>query len=236
MRKYPLIGSGICAVALIVLASLTNVVGYQTVQASQQNIIKERINQRDLLFQTIVNIANTKQIQRIILQSQISRGLFSGSDVPLVTKNQIRQMYLVGLILSKSISRPRIQLMIQHYLFRNQEAQNKISSVIEKDAILREEIIQLKNSKCDCENEKTVQWEYPVICASLYLIFFLLCIPYGLLAGLFDIFHDSVLGILIVPWMILVEIIAIPIGILLVLFGCLDIPIPGIHDIKKIGN
>ncbi len=30
MNKYPLIGGSICAVVLIVLASLTNVVGYQT--------------------------------------------------------------------------------------------------------------------------------------------------------------------------------------------------------------
>jgi len=34
MDKYPLIGVSICAVVLLVLASLTNVVGYQAVQSS----------------------------------------------------------------------------------------------------------------------------------------------------------------------------------------------------------
>ncbi len=64
MDKKPLIGVSICAVVLLVLGSLSNVVGYQSVQTSQQNVIKERINQRELLFQTIVDIANNNEIQQ----------------------------------------------------------------------------------------------------------------------------------------------------------------------------
>jgi hypothetical protein len=45
MDKKPLIGVSILAVVLLVLGSLSNVVGYQTVQTSQQNLIKERIRQ-----------------------------------------------------------------------------------------------------------------------------------------------------------------------------------------------
>ncbi|MBN1861924.1 MAG: hypothetical protein JW840_10765, partial [Candidatus Thermoplasmatota archaeon] len=101
MDKRPLIGVSLCAVVLLVLGSLSNVVGYQTVQRSQQNLIKERINQRELLFQTIVDIANNKEIQRIILKSQMSRGIFPPSEIPVITKNQLRQMYLLGLMLSK---------------------------------------------------------------------------------------------------------------------------------------
>ena len=70
MKQYPLIGVSICAVVLLILGSLSNVVGYHTVQSSNQSAIKERINQRELLFQTIVDIANNKEIQRIILKSQ----------------------------------------------------------------------------------------------------------------------------------------------------------------------
>ncbi len=91
MDKKPLIGVSICAVVLLILGSLSNVVGYQSVQTSQQNIIKERINQRELLFQTIVDIANNKEIQRIILKSQMSRGIFPTSEIPVLTKNQLKQ-------------------------------------------------------------------------------------------------------------------------------------------------
>jgi len=174
MDKKPLIVVSLCAVVLLVVGSLSNVVGYQTVRASQQNLIKERINQRELLFQTICDIANNKDIQRIILKSQMSRGIFPTSEFPVVTKNQIRQMYFLGLILSKVISKSRIQSMIGKYQFSNQETQKEINAVIEKDTIINFEITQLKNSECDCDNEKAINWTFPVICTLLFPIF-LIC-------------------------------------------------------------
>ena len=124
MDKKPLIVVSICAVVLLVLGSLSNVVGYQSVQTSQQSAIKERINQRELLFQTIVDIANNKEIQRIILKSQMSRGVFPTSEFPVVTKNQLKMMYFLGLILSKVISKSMIQSVVGRYQFNNQVMQN----------------------------------------------------------------------------------------------------------------
>ena len=171
MDKKPLIGISICAVVLLVLGSLSNVVGYQSVQSSNQNVIKERINQKELLFQTIVDIANNKEIQRIILKSQMSRGIFPTSEFPVVTKNQLKMMYFLGLILSKVISKSRIQSMIGKYQFNNQEIQKEINAVIEKDTTLNSEITQLKNSECDCENENTTRlWDFRIY-MSFYILF-----------------------------------------------------------------
>jgi hypothetical protein len=174
MMKKPLIVISLCAVVLLVLGSLSNVVGYQTVQSSNQSVIEERINQRELLFQSICDIANNKEIQRIILKSQMNRGIFPTSEYPVVTKTQIRQMYFLGLILSKIISKSRIQSMIGKYQFNNQEMQKEISAVIEKDTTINSEIIQLKNSECDCENENTTDWNFPIICLLLFPIFLFL--------------------------------------------------------------
>jgi hypothetical protein len=167
MDKKPLIGVSICAVVLLVLGSLSNVVGYQTVLSSNQSVIKERINQRELLFQTICDITNNKEIQRIILISQMSRGIFPTSEFPVVTKNQLIMMYFLGLILSKFISKSRIQSMIGKYQFSNQEIQKEISSIIEKDTIINSEITLLKNSECNCENDNAIEWRFPVICILL---------------------------------------------------------------------
>jgi hypothetical protein len=174
MDKKPLIGVSILAVVLLVLGSLSTVVGYQSVQTSQQNTIKERINQRELLFQTIVDIANNKEIQRIILKSQMNRGIFPTSEIPVLTKNQLRQMYFVGLILSKFISKSRMQSLVGKYQFNNQEMQKEISSVIEKDNTLNAELTQLENSECDCEKENTADWYFPVICSVLLILYVLL--------------------------------------------------------------
>lgn len=170
MDKKSLIGVSILAVVLLVIGSLSNVVGYQSVQTSQQNIIKERINQRELLFQTIVDIANNKEIQRIILKSQMSRGMFPPPEIPVVTKTQIRQMYFLGLILSKVISKARIQSMIGKYQFNNQEIHKELSSVIEKDAILCREVTQIVNAGCDCDNEQASSWGFPILCSILNVL------------------------------------------------------------------
>lgn len=170
MNQIRLIGGFLCAVVLLMLGSLSTVVGYQSVQTSQPNLINERINQRELLFQTIVDIVNSEEIQRIILKSQMSRRIFPTSEVPIVTKNQLKQMYFLGLILSKVISTSRIQSMSGMYQFNNQEMQKEINAVIEKDGALNNTLSQLKSSGCDCESERAINWSYPVLCSFLNVL------------------------------------------------------------------
>jgi hypothetical protein len=174
MKKYPLIGISIVAVVILILGSLSNVVGFQTVQSSNQKAMNTEVDQKELLFQTILDIANNKEIQKIILKSQMNgKGLFN-PDVrlsvyknPVLTKNQLKHMYLIGLMLSKIISKSKIHSMVEQYQVNNQGIQNEINGVIEKDVTLNGEITQLSNSKCDCENENTTVWRFPVICLLL---------------------------------------------------------------------
>jgi len=173
MRNIKLIKGlavSICAVVLLVLGSLSNVVGYQTIQSSNQETITNEVNQKELLFQTIVDIAHNKEIQRIILKSQLSRGQFPISNIPVLTKNQLKHMYLIGLILSKIISKSRIHSILEKYQVNNQMVQKEISAVIQKDAILNAEIRQISNSDCDCENENIVTRNFTIICNILYII------------------------------------------------------------------
>jgi len=136
-------------ILLFISVTIAPTINFNIVKASQQNVIKERINQRELLFQTIVDISNNKEIQRIILKSQLSRGIFPTSEIPVLTKNQIRQMYFFGLILSKFISKSRMQSMVkQQYQFINQAVKKDLSAVVQKDAKLMGAIQDL--SACDC--------------------------------------------------------------------------------------
>ena len=105
----------------------------------------------------------------MILKSQMNRGIFPTSEFPVVTKQQIRQMYFLGLILSKIISKSRIQSMLGEYQFNNQEMQKEITTVIEKDTTLDAEITQLKDSDCDCENEVQLSFPRP-ICTILEIL------------------------------------------------------------------
>jgi len=186
MDKKPLIVVSICAVVLLVLGSLSNVVGYQTVQTSQQNVINERINQKELLFQTIVDIANNKKIQRIILKTQMSRGIFPTTEFPVLTKNQLKQMYFISLILSKTISKSKIHTILEKYQFSNQETRNEITAFIEKNATLKGEITQVQNSECECENEEATEWKFPISCTILIILLMMFNIVYIIQMNLFN--------------------------------------------------
>lgn len=182
MKKNPLIGISICAVVLLILASLSNVVGFQTVQSSNQKVINDEVDQKELLFQTIVDIANNKEIQRVILKSQISRGGFFNQDVrfsvfntPVLTKNQLKQMYLIGLMLSKIISKSRMHSMVERHQVINLGMQKEITAVIEKDAILKTEITQLSDEDCGCNNDLKLRYNFPILCAFL-AIFYIIAI------------------------------------------------------------
>jgi hypothetical protein len=187
MNKYPIIGGSICAVVLLVLASLTNVVGFQTVQSSNQKMITSEIDQKELLFQTIVDIANNKEIQKVILGSEIigKRFLdpsmrFSVFTPPVLTEKFLKRMYTMGVILSKTISISKIHTLLEQYQVSNQAVQKEITAVIQKNAKLNGELTQLSELKCDCENENTTRlWHFPVVCILLtYLALFIWPIVY----------------------------------------------------------
>ena len=57
--------------------------------------------------------------------------------------------------------------MIEQHQLSNQWIQKEISAVIEKDTTIKVEIKQLSTSKCDCENEDTTEWRFPILCALL---------------------------------------------------------------------
>jgi hypothetical protein len=178
MNKYPLIGGSILAVVLIILGSLSNVVGFQTVQSSNQKVISTEVDQKELLFQTILDMANNKEIQKIILKSQINgEGLFNPNGRFLIftpqvlTKKELNTAYNICLILLRIFGLAGIHSMINHYREINQGVQKEITAVIEKDATLKGEITQLSNSKCECENKSTIRWNFPVLCNILYPIF-----------------------------------------------------------------
>jgi hypothetical protein len=174
MKKYNLIGASIIFVVFLICSSLNNIVGYQAVQASNQKVVHNEIDQKELLFQMTLDIANNREIQKIILFSEIIRGQlfnqdlkFSGFTPNIFTKKYIDAIYHFGLILSKMISISTIHSIFQKYQMSHQSLQKEIAVAIEKNDELKKEIKQLAISNCDCENDNTTQWFFPVLCTLL---------------------------------------------------------------------
>lgn len=200
MQKYPLIGASIIVAVLIVLGSLTNVIGFQTIQALNQKIITTKDNPKELLFQTIVDMANNKEIQKVILGSELTGKRFFGSDMrfstftpPVLTEEILKRMYTMGVILSKTTSKSKIHSMIKQYQVSNQGVQKEINGVIEKDAKLKGEMTQLSSLSCDCENENTTVWHFPVLCTLLLPIYIIIEYVFILTQSIFPFILSSII-------------------------------------------
>lgn len=155
MKKILLAGTSILAVVLIILGSHTNLVGYQIVQTSQQNLIKERINQKDLLFQTICDLANNRKIQNAIHESQGGKLFSSVMNTPLtvfpaITKKQLNFMYILGVLLSKTMSKARIASFAKEHSIMNIHTKEKMDSIIGNSTKLSKEMTQLSLLSCHC--------------------------------------------------------------------------------------
>ena len=185
-KRIKLIVLSIVSVVVLILASFSTAVGYQTVQSTNQNKINEEVDQRELLFQTIVDIANNKGIQQIILNSQIKRDgvlytdeTFPPLDTPTITKNQIKRMYFIGLLFKGMFSKSKMKSILEQNRFNSQEMQQEITAVIEKDATLNREVTQILNSNCDCDNEQTSSWGFPILCSILNVLMIIPLILFG---------------------------------------------------------
>jgi hypothetical protein len=188
MNKYPLIGGSICAVVLIVLASMNNIVGYQTVQASNQKIMSTEIDGKELLFQTIVNMVNNKEIQKVILGSEITGKRFFAPGVrfsvftpPVLTEKFLKRMYTMGVILTRTLSKSMIHSLLEKYPVSNQGVQKEISAIVEKDTRLKGEVTQLSDLSCNCGNSNFT-WRFPFLCYLVLLplfifLFYIMTIP-----------------------------------------------------------
>jgi len=195
MQKNPLIAVSIVVTFVIVLATYTNIIGIQAVKSSNNKLINDEVDQKELLFQTILDIENNREIQKIILDSEM-RGFmerFLNSSMrflvftpQILTKNYLKHAYTIGVILSRTLSESKMHSILKRYQMNNQEIQKEINAVIEKDATLKGEITQLSNSKCDCDNVNTMDWNFPVLCVILYPIF---CFIFTLILYLALIFH-----------------------------------------------
>jgi hypothetical protein len=156
-------------------------------------VINDAIDQKELLFQTIIDMGNNKEIQKVIQKHEISQVRFFNPSISffqftpqVITKASLNHMYFVGLILSKIINKLKIRSIVEHYQVNNQEMQKEITAVIKKDITLHGEMTQLSTFKCDCENENT-SWNFPILCMLLWPIVIFLVVIEGVAIFIFHL-------------------------------------------------
>jgi hypothetical protein len=212
MQKNLIIGISIVAACVVVCASYSSVVGVQLVKASNDRVINDALDQKELLFQTIVDMANSKEVQKVILSVELMEKRsfapcmrFSAFTFPMITEKFLKRVYTMAVLLSRTFSKSRIQAKLERYQGNDQAVQKKLAAVVEKDTVMKAEVAQLSSLSCDCENANATVWHFPIICTILtlliqflldlgglfgYVIFWIVFVPIILfLSGLSDFLH-----------------------------------------------
>jgi hypothetical protein len=181
MRRRQIILGAIFSIFLVVSTPVLATASERVNQAPNSDIIREdEVDQKELLFQTILDITNNNEIHKVILNSQIKGGMdrffvpgikFSVFTPHILTKKELSSLYNIGLILSKTLEKSQMHLVLERAHTNTLGMQRKITAVIEKNNKLNREIIQLSNSNCNCEDISGVTpWQFPVICTILGVI------------------------------------------------------------------
>ena len=154
MRKYVVFGGSLLAVLLLMLGPQTTVVGYQTFHDERQSLIQETKTQKDLLFQTLCDLANNHEMQRLILQTQRTSSVFSPalptSRMPTISKKDVALVFVLGTILSRTLSTQTLKATSQRQSLTLTQRQ-QIATIIHHDAVLQQEAQQLSSLDCHCQ-------------------------------------------------------------------------------------
>jgi len=187
MQKNPLIAASIAVACVIVLASLTNVVGVQIIKTANHVAVKDEVDTKELLFQTIINIANDKEIQNIIQKydertsvGRLLHGNLLGRDTgipgrelrspPICTKAFLEFAYIIGTRLARIHDASLMRSILERYQASNQQLQREITASIENNSVLASELSELSDVHCDCGENNTMTWHFPILCIILYPI------------------------------------------------------------------
>lgn len=199
MQKLVLVGVSVLAVITLVLGSQANMVGFSTIQAAQQTSYNERMNQRMLLYQVICDLANNRDIQKVILESNPVYSVFkpyvSSMITPVLTPARLNIMYGLSMVSYRFSTKDRDHnsdtwMTHAHVL-------EKMDAIIENNKTLSDELTKLSFQDCSCQQGPS-PW-YPVLCSILEI---LMAFEYTLSITV-GYYHPLV-------WMILVVIFFVP--------------------------
>ena len=236
MNKINIIIS-IIAVLLLTLVSFTNVVGYNTIKTSQEEIIASKYSFdecKDYLFETLVEISENPEIKDIIKSNykpQRNTLLpFRRNNVELKVKH-LELLYNLGLKIMNRLGEERVEELMEN--IEIPEYVDELDAIIMGNDKLKDRIYTL--NEMNSEEISTTDEPYKLfICAILFIIFcavwFIVCIPSFVLlfigVRIFgDEFWNSILFLIIfsIPT-ILSIIITFPVWILIFYFDCLNFP------------
>jgi hypothetical protein len=245
--KKPLIVVSILAVVLLVLGSLSNVVGYQTVQSSNQKMINSEIDQKEVLIQTIVDIVGTPELQTFFIQltkewknnqrysvidnepntlvqnvlkikERIHFSLLS--DKPFSLYRSLIYDYDQGCKIINLLGEKEVITMMKTITFMNPKIINELKNILMKNDNLKEKITRLSVINKEVKADTQSGEQMPIICFTLLILFWSVAIRDLMFSyAFYDVEHTN--PILALIFLLIAEMYFIRAMIVFVLAGIL---------------
>lgn len=163
-------------------------VGYQTAQISQEKMLKEGINQKELLFDFILDIAKNQEIQNAILTYQYTNcDALTFPPRPVISKAQLTSQYSLRKTLTTLSNVTAIPSVKQYK--STSALQYRLINIIENNSELSQVMNFFKTEGCCCR--ETMDFPHPIICGILFLLVLPILGPAVVLKAIIESLLDS---------------------------------------------
>ena len=192
-QREIILGAALSTFILVNISVLANIVQMETIPSSKNNSITDKINPEDLLFQTIIDITENKDIQNILGNSEFEIELNKTKTTLLImklfmknpkiffsillphsisSKNYIKHTYNLSLEISKTLNTSEIKSITDYIHIKNPRTKEKILTIIKGYNKLNKKIEILSNLNCGCNENisESIDWDFPIICDILGVI------------------------------------------------------------------
>ena len=186
-RKQIVLGAALSVFILVSTPVLANTIKTEIRSPLNNTSTEDAIKPKELLFQTIVDIAENKDIQNLFGNSEFEIELNKGESTlllmklfmknpkllfsilfvhPVLSKDYLNYAYGMGLEISDTLDELDIELTVDSIHVKNPRMQEEIFNIIEGNNELNKKMEEISYLTCGCDNDNTefTNWDFPIIC------------------------------------------------------------------------
>lgn len=195
-RKEIVLGAVLSIFILVSTSVLANTIQSDIQSVNNETLIIENDDPKELLFQTIEDMALDGNIRKILentdLELNIDKEIFRILLTKLFLQNPtllisllfthpifsidyLNYAYGIGRKLSYSFSLSEMKVLKDCIHIKNPRISDELSLIIKDDDRLNEKIEQLTDLNCGCNtySSEAIYWDFPIICGILAILFFI---------------------------------------------------------------
>lgn len=196
-QKQMIFGAVLSVFILVSTPVLANTFQAESTSPIKETLITDKIEPKEVIFQTIIDIGKNKDIQNLIENSKFEIGsnkeksallftklfmknpkllFFMLTKRPVLSKSYLNYVYNLGLEIKSILGISELKSIASCIKINKPEIQEEFLKIVEENNELRSKMDEIAFLNCDCYNwgdMKSNDWNFPVICLILGIMIFI---------------------------------------------------------------